>query len=801
MKIGAGKTLLSSAIMALLFAGNAAAGQGHEQVPDDEPQSGQEPEGGQQSVRQLDAVVVTARRREESLQDVPVAVSVIDRQQLENGLAFDFTKAAELVPQVSMSQGGSSTGAVITVRGISSASSDAGLDQSVAIEFDGVPVSRGEVISAALFDMDQIQVLQGPQALFFGKNSPAGVISLQSADPTDSFEGYATLGYEFETDQKYVEGAISGPLSDTFKARLAVRGSEREGWLRNVAPSVPYALDPTVTVPGATMGNRGPDDDIKAARLTLLWEPSDDFSANLKLMHNVQKRNSGNASTEPFCIGSTTIPVLLGSIPIPGGDCEKNKRKAHGSVPVEYTVNVPHSNGGVPYFDSRFTFGALKLDKNLGALDLVSTTGYYDQTRKGLSVSDWSTYASIWATDRHTYKLWTQELRLSSDFEGPVNFMAGAYYEDYQRSFWNAVDLFHTWNPDAQNYLSNILDSVTNGNYYSFFGQINWRIAPNVELTAGARYSRDEKTTELVNLLAGPGMPTLRPENDVLTADYSDSHVSPEATISWHPAEGRTLYAAYKTGYKSGGTSVPFFVYDNNTPENMRFEPEEANGFEVGYKAEALDRALRFDLAAYRYNYDDLQVVSYNGDTISFTIGNAARARIEGVQGAFQWLAADGLTLRGNMGYNRARYADYSNAQCYAGQTAAEGCVDGQQDLTGKTLLRAPKLTYSLGADYSPLIVQGWNTVFSFSGAYSGGFQTATDYAPAGLQSSYWLVNASIRLAPDDWRWELALIGRNLTDSYYMLNSNGWSGSSNPDQQIGWFNPPREVALQATLRF
>src|SRR5437867_2367541 len=151
----------------------------------------------------LEEVVVTARKREESLQRVPVAVAVVSGQQLKNNLASDLTKVGELAPQVSMATAGSGTGAVITVRGVSSASNDAGLDQSVALEVDGVPLSRGRIISAAVFDLGSVQVLQGPQALFFGKNSPGGVISLRSADPTGKFEGYATAGYEFKSDERF----------------------------------------------------------------------------------------------------------------------------------------------------------------------------------------------------------------------------------------------------------------------------------------------------------------------------------------------------------------------------------------------------------------------------------------------------------------------------------------------------------------------------------------------------------------------------------------------------------------------
>jgi len=123
------------------------------------------------------------------------------------------------------------------------------------------------------------------------------------------------------------------------------------------------------------------------------------------------------------------------------------------------------------------------------------------------------------------------------------------------------------------------------------------------------------------------------------------------------------------------------------------------------------------------------------------------------------------------------------------------------QNLTGKALLRAPELTYSLGADYSPRWISGWDTTLTVQGSYSDSFQTATDYAPGGFQDSFWLLNAGLRVGPQDGSYEVAVIGRNLTDEYYMLNVNGWSGAGNPNQFVGFFNRPREVVVQATVRF
>ena len=254
--------------------------------------------------------------------------------------------------------------------------------------------------------------------------------------------------------------------------------------------------------------------------------------------------------------------------------------------------------------------------------------------------------------------------------------------------------------------------------------------------------------------------------------------MSPEASLTWRLDDNQTLYGAYKTGYKAGGISNPFLVAASTTSQGLQFQPEEAKGYEIGYKATLLDRTLRLDLVGYSYDYDDLQVVSYNAQTITFSINNAAAAKIEGVQGTFEWAALDQLTLRGNIGYNRAKYESYANAQCFPGQTAALGCsgTPPSQNLKGKALLRAPELTYSIGADYSPRWVPGWDTTLSVQGSFSDSFQTATDYAPGGFQDSFWLLNAGVRVGPDSGVYEIALIGRNLTDEYYMLNVNGWSG-------------------------
>jgi iron complex outermembrane receptor protein len=757
-------------------------------------------------------IIVTARKRDETLQNVPVAVTAIGGEALQTSLASDLTKLTEMAPQVAIGEGGSGTGAVISIRGISSSSSDAGFDQSVLVEIDGVPFSRGSIIGTRLFDIQNVQVLSGPQALFFGKNSPAGVISINSAEPTFDFNAFALAGYEFVADQAYSEGAISGPLSSTLAARFAYRVSTQKGWMRNVAPIVPGVLNPAISTVGANFGKRQPATDELAGRLSLLWQPDDSFTAKLRFTVNSLDGNSGNGNTEPYCIAPTVTPVALGRFPLPGSDCKANRVTSHGGVPAEYAKNIRLANGGKPYLDKMFYFGALELNKSFGNVDLVSTTGYYHEDIKLMNTTDWSPYASVWAAARYRYELLTQELRMSTKFDGPINFMIGGYYEHSSRPFDNVPEILHVFNPAANNYASADMTSVTKGEYVSAFAEATWNITPEVELSGGARWSKDTKRLNQVNNSLGPNFQHLRAVGNHFRARYSDQNVSPEVTLTWRPDQNNTVYAAFKTGYKSGGISNPFLLTAATTPQQVLFKPEKSKGFEVGYKATVADGRLRFDLNAYSYKYDDLQVVSADNSStiIVFNLTNAAASRVKGVQASFNWQATDDLRFNGNIGLNSAKYTRFNTAQCYAGQTTATGCIDlrpdqaglqGAQDLSGKRLIRAPKLTYSFGGTYSPELVADWKTELSASASYSSKYSASTDNAPGGLQKSYWVVNAALKVGPADGGYEFALIGRNLTNSYYKMQAFSWTAAGNPNQFVGFWNRPREVAVQGTVRF
>lgn len=760
------------------------------------------PSANSQEITRLDEVVVTARRRNENLRDVPVAVIPISAEVLDRNLVTDLNTVGEVAPQVVIGRGVNGTGALITMRGISSTQADAGVDQSVSVVIDGVPLSRGRIVSTSLFDLQQVEVLQGPQALFFGKNSPAGVISLSSVAPTDLLEGNVRVGYEFEANERYVDGAFNAPLGETVALRIAMRASKMDGWIENVAEPLDNPFQPSTPLPGA-WNDKTPAGENIGARLKLSWIPSDGFDAVLGLMLHEENINHNAAYSEAFCVGSTTTPTQLGVI-MPGADCDKDRRTAQSAMPAEFAVNNPLANGGIPFSKSEYTFASLNMNWYLDGLVVSSISGFYDQTVSGAHGADFSPFTQIFNSEREDYELLTQEVRLNSEFDGPLNFMFGVYGEKSRRDWLGAANVMNAYNPERQNYTTAEPRTDNKNSSYSVFAQGRWQIVPELELSAGLRYSNDKKRSnivnESVNMSSATGQ-TLLPQGEVIVSRIDESNVSPEVALTWKPTINQTLYGAYKTGYKAGGIANSVFVPNTATPENVQFGNEEVKGFEVGYRADLLDRRLRVDLTAYDYDYDGLQVTSYDVNLFRFRVLNAASAKTSGLTGSFAWLATDSLSLNGNFGYNRGKYVEFAGAQCYTGQTLEEGCVSGSQDLSGRAMNRAPRLTASLGFDYRLGLWNNWAADFSASGSYSSSYQTAPDYDPAGLQESFWRLNAGISVYSADERIRVSLLGRNLNNAYYMVYGFSHAGTGNREQYLGTFNRPREIVLEASYRF
>ncbi len=776
----------------------------------------------------LGEILVTARKQTESLINVPVAVSAIGGEEIERKGVTDLTRIAQLAPQIMLAQADSGTGASFSIRGLGTSFLDPGLDQSVVVVLDGMPVSRGLVVNMGMFDLAQVEVLKGPQALFFGKNSPAGVVSLTSAGATDTFEGMIRAGYEFEAREKFAEAAVSGPLSETLKGRIALRWSDMRGWLRNGATSLPSPLPPafaTFYPNSATPRSKwAPGDNNKMGRITLTWEPSSDFDATLKVAMGDMKNNAG--TTQQYCDSAVHGgPVSIGGFEDPNDTCKFNKVVLSNGVPTEFVQDSWYkmSKDGHTFAKVKTFMPTLSMNYNTDNLNFSSVTGYLDLNFTNVNNYDQTSYGLATVSIGEFTKIFTQEFRMTSDFDGPLNFTAGAYYEDMKRKVWSDALIFFVGPVpagfDGEGRFDNFHSvNHSKGKTVSAFGQMRWDIMENLELAGGVRYTKEKRTQVAENLFIHPfvlgptALGNLVPVGTKLTGGkFKDTNWSPEATLTYKPSADTMVYGAYKTGYKSGGfPSLSLFKLnpDNTVPTGgqIGFGPEKAKGFEAGFKGKFANNTIRFEATVYSYKYSNLQQSIFDPPTFSFLIKNAAAARIKGIELQGEWLATEGLRLSASAAYNDAKYLSFPNNGCYTGQTAAQGCVpnaDGVpvQNLKGRRLPRAPKWNMMAGFNFDTPLSESWGLGISGDVNYTSGYNTQETQPPFAYQKGFALFNAGLRLFSEDKHYELALIGRNLADKYYVQVSTATTFGVTQDNLQAATPRAREVRVQGTYRF
>ncbi|MFO1378122.1 MAG: TonB-dependent receptor [Steroidobacteraceae bacterium] len=761
----------------------------------------------------LEEIVVTARQRSESLIEVPVAVSSINAETLQDYGTTDIRDLSRMAPSLNIDRASSGAGGVLALRGIGTSPGQAGFDQAVSINIDGVQTGRARVLTQGLFDIEQVDVLKGPQALFFGKNSPAGVISIRSAGPTREFSGYARAGYEFGADEALIEGAIAGPLSDAWAARLAVRYRNMKGWLRNDAAltSVPFSPpDPGVPVPGV----RRPGEKELMGRMTLAFTPPDsDFDATLKFAASDYEDDGPSAGQQLFSCGAFTAGRTYGATD-PTGSCRFDDHYSASGLPNGVADNWPYARQQ-PYTDNRIYLGSLTANYRMGDVTLTSVTGYFRTDTSYSDNYDATSFYQLGASEHEEYDAISQELRLLTNYDSPVNFMLGAYYQHTKLDFINSSKILALGvDPATGKYETWDKPGSTKGNTYSAFGQVILDITSQLELAAGVRYTREKKNSTLANSYVHPpfsGVLFAAPSR-IFRDRFRDSNYSPEATLTWRPSADVTTYVAYKTGYKSGGFGLGFTLTPANVSEDAaRYEAERVKGFEAGVKTQLLDRRLLLTGAVYTYKYKNLQVNSFDSATTSFVLSNAAAARVKGVEIEAQWKASEWLRLYGAVAYNHARYLEFVTG-CWNGQTAATGCnvplAPGRfgQDLGGEPLSRAPDWSMSTGFSVDAPISD--RLVFGLAGhaRYSDEYFGVENGNPAGVQDSFWVFDASVRVATADEKLELALIGRNLGNERYsggyLAEKPGATATpGTPVQIMGTPARERQFMLQATFRY
>jgi iron complex outermembrane recepter protein len=764
------------------------------------------PGAGEARADSLEEVVVTGRKREEKLIQAPLEVSVLTSAALERYSSNDISRIADRMPQVELIRSSSGSGATMVIRGISSTVGDPGLESSVGLDLDGVQVNRGFAAQAASFDLQQVEVLKGPQALYFGKNSPAGIISLKSNGPTDALSGYAKAGYEFNAAERYFEGAIGGPITDTLGARVAVRASDMDGWLKNTAGPSANPNEPSMPLPGATNNRETPAGRSYTGRLTLEYKPVTDFSVILKIFGSDYRDNEISGLQQVVACNGRPHPTSLGIVDV-NADCIPDNYRSNGNVPAAVAAAYPFTDDGRLSDINQFATASVAINGKVGAIRLTSNTGYYDLAVSGFGQFDFTTYATFPSYALENIRVYTEELRAASVFAGPINFMLGAFYESNRRrdllagrgGFGFPVPFDPNYGGASIVYQPN---DITRGDTYSGFGQTTWDIVDNLQLSAGVRYTNEEKSGIFQNVYVNPLIPAavraLHPVGELIYPTTNENNWSPEATLSWHPTSDQTLYAAYKTGYKSAGFSVSATLTAAANAKSLTFGPETVKGEEIGYKAVLLDHRLTLTSALYDYTFKGLQRSSRVD--VSFQVSNAAKAVTRGAEIEADMRVAEGFNIRTSATYNVAKFLAYPGAPCYTGQTLATGCANATQDLSGEPLSLAPKVSLTTGFTYDIPVLSTLGLAFNSDVKYVSGYRTEDDGQPDAFQDGYAKVNAGIRLHDARDRWDMSLIGLNLLNKYAILISSNKPGGA-PGDLTGVVERGREVRLEGSYRF
>ncbi|MFM7120386.1 MAG: TonB-dependent receptor [Gammaproteobacteria bacterium] len=786
----------------------------------------------------IEEVIVTARNIEESLQEAPVAVTVMDRDTID---MFRIDTAADLlsrVPALSVSVGGSGAGAQVNLRGVGSSSISNAFDSAIALNYDGISVSTQRLLQTAFFDVDQVSVMKGPQSLFFGKAASAGVLALRSAEPTEEFEMGAKTSYEFEEDGRTVGGFVSGPISDTLGFRLAAEGQDIEEYVK-ISDVVP-TKNP----------ERGLENVI--SRLTFNWAASETINANLKLNFNRQRSDTLNGRIDMFCGGdgrpdpSLILGGAFGARPgidlfLPTHDCDLGDGLFVGPDGNALIDTVPDGSPGAgrditqAYNNTDIFFTRLHVDGELNEnFDLTVLLGYvdlyneYNDSFNGTGGKPDGSAAGLVAPFENTLKQFTSEVRLASSFDGPFNFQVGGFWENRDIGHRTSQNAFNPsllgvfgapFGPDAvTGYTFDWLaERPIDAEARSFFVSGEYDLSEKWALSGGVRWTDEYKSTTVAFPYVHSALGlfgAVASGFETGDIEFQDDNLSPELVLRYTHDENLSLYAAFKSGFKSGGVDnntlpIGTVLPDLNSPdpakraaaeEILTFESETSEGFEVGVRSLLLDQSLMLNATVFHYVYEDQQVQLFNPAVFAFDTFNAGEVTTQGVDVDWAWATpVAGLSVFGSFGYLDAELTedfitvsgenlkgrDSGNAPEFSGNLA----LSWERGLSDAFLLRISPNIY-----HSSSYIAGGGTRETFNAVTN----------PRGdlEQDSYvtYDLNVSLISVASDWR--LSFIGKNLSDEQIITGGGPapFRPAAGDDQQVN-FRRGRQLFIELAYNF
>ncbi|MFC3052856.1 TonB-dependent receptor [Kordiimonas pumila] len=739
----------------------------------------------------FEEIVVTAQKRNESLQDVPISVQVVGAAAIAQQNLTSVVTLAELYPSIHVA--GSGRSSTYYMRGTGSGESQS-FDQSVGTFVDNIYHGRSRNSAATFLDLDHVEILKGPQSTFFGNSAIAGAFNIVTKKPSHETEGWARglIGPGGSNGGNYaLEGAVNTPVTDELALRFAGTLNGQKGYLKNV-----------------NTDDRSPNEDNYAFRATALYEPSEDLEIILKgeFGKSVNKgglilRQEDCPPPEPYTAAGFCALNLSEGVPI-------------GLDTKEYVANEGNEIRLKTYE------GVLTINYQMGDHTLTSTTGYGGYKYNLDLDDDGTTQHLLNVQAPEEYKQFSQEFRIASPVGETFEYMAGVYYQHYTLDIEQSLSYFFLTGPFSgiaplAPYLplGQRVNAYQTEDIYSAFGSFTWNVTDRLKLIGGIRgsivkkdfdwaliygtatenYGGVERFPADVEAIAGSlGLGNV----GVINLDRKDDALLPSAKLQYQLNDGVMTYISYSRGFKSGGFSVADTSAD---PVNYPFNPEFVDAYELGIKGEFLDNTVSMNLALFWNDFSDLQVsiqgTNSNGGLINI-VRNAAASRSKGVELEMQWLVSSSFKVAANATYLDSTYRSYPNAaptyaQQYEGETV--------QDLSGRPTLYSPKWSGNVAATYTYDVSEDYTMTAEVIGIFSSSYFTYSTDDEQSIQDSYGRMDARLSLDIADSGWGFDIIGKNLFDKT-VINFSGYQPTSFGSLFQGQ-EPPRQIMFQARYQF
>jgi len=741
-------------------------------------------------------LVTASRRRDENVQDVPIALSVVSGEALERRGDYTLLQIQQQVPSLQVfSFNPRNTN--VNIRGLGSNLSltNDGLENGVGFYIDNVYYGRVGLSQFDLVDLDRIEVLRGPQGTLFGKNTTSGVINITSRAPSFTPELSAEVSYG-NYDYVQLRASASGALvPDLVAVRVSGALTDRDGFLYNTTTDTDAQDYYNASVRGQLLIT--PSDDLQIKLIGDYSKQKQKFALTVFVDHHETYENGATIANN-FLVRAARFP----SYTLPAFDPFAREGEADG----HYQANM--EGYGV----------SGQVDWNLGGAKLTSITAYRWWDWYPANDGDGTSLPIVTVAQQQNFqRQFSQEVRLASTGNGPLSYVVGAYY------FWQTVRGYGSfgygsaaalWNvPGVDQVAANAaLDGFTAASYsepitksLAGFGQVDWKITDSLTLTAGLRYTHEKKKgvfeqwwtggNDLSGLTAQQAAiaNALRTQFNPVTnysTSFSDNSLGGLASLAWKVTPDVLLYASYSRGNKSGGlnlTSLPTGVSPDVAPEKV-------DNFEAGFKSQFLDRRLTFNGALYWTEITDYQttITELNQDTVTYRqyITNIPKVRSRGVEADLSFAASDNFSVFGSLAYTDAKYVEYTNAP----QAVERLNISSVQDLSGEPLPGVPKFTYSVGGEGRAPLGGGVQLYANADWSHRSSFNTSASNSAWAQVPGYGVANARIGLRSDDRLWDVSIWAKNLFDKDYFTTLS----AANTGAVTGQLGDPRTYGV--TLR-